>query len=159
MISQPGLLSGLEIKKGSDLLPLMREVKTFSFLNCRSSLMVFEASTKGRRCSSKSRLGKIGGQRLWRLLGLTDLSFREARETSTMAMTGVVGPGAGGEVIGVVMVVVVVRLVITVVIMDTWLGIALRKAATLVDSVAANATTTERKGTLLENALIQPQLE
>ena len=91
---------------------------------------------RGRRWSFRSRLGKMGGQRLWRFLGLTDLPFREARETATMAVeeeaTGVVDLGAGGEVIGVVMVVVVVVwLVTTVVIMNTWLGIALSKAATL----------------------------
>lgn len=61
---------------------------------------------------------------------------------------------------------VAVAVVITVVIMGTWLGIALWKAAALVGSVVAaveaveglvavavDATTVDRKGILLENAL------
>ena len=124
-IGQPGLSGGLAIRKGSDLSLPTRAGKISSFINRRSSPMVFEASAKGRRWSSRSRLGKMGGQRPWRLLGLTDLPFREARETATVAAeaAGEAGPGAGlgpgmgpgGEVIGVVMVVVVVRLVIIVV--------------------------------------------
>ena len=55
------------------------------------------------------------------------------------------------------MVVVVVRFVIAVVIMDTWLGIALRKATALVGSMATDAIIAKKKGTLLENALILPQ--
>ena len=167
---------------------------------------------------------------------LTDLPFREARETATgvvvAAVEGVVALGAGMEadgelVIGAAMVVAVplviivagpgiwlgiaseeimaaaaavavavvveeaevvipvvsqdiwlgtvpvqaaeavaVAVVITVVIMGTWLGIALWKAAALVGSVVAaveaveglvavavDATTVDRKGILLENAL------
>ena len=167
---------------------------------------------------------------------LTDLPFREARETTTgvvvAAVEGVVALGAGMEadgelVIGAAMVVAVplviivagpgiwlgiaseeimaaaaavavavvveeaevvipvvsqdiwlgtvpvqaaeavaVAVVITVVIMGTWLGIALWKAAALVGSVVAeveaveglvavavDATTVDRKGILLENAL------
>ena len=167
---------------------------------------------------------------------LTDLPFREARETTTgvvvAAVEGVAALGAGMEadgelVIGAAMVVAVplviivagpgiwlgiaseeimaaaaavavavvveeaevvipvvsqdiwlgtvpvqaaeavaVAVVITVVIMGTWLGIALWKAAALVGSVVAaveaveglvavavDATTVDRKGILLENAL------
>ena len=168
---------------------------------------------------------------------LTDLPFREARETATgvvvAAVEGVAALGAGMEadgelVIGAAMVVAVplviivagpgiwlgiaseeimaaaavavvveeaeaeaevvipvvsqdiwlgtvpvqaaeavaVAVVITVVIMGTWLGIALWKAAALVGSVVAaveaveglvavavDATTVDRKGILLENAL------
>ena len=59
----------------------------------------------------------------------------------------------------VIEVVKVVRLVTTVVIIDTWQGIALRKAATLAGLVATDVSIAERKGALLENALILPQLD
>ena len=55
------------------------------------------------------------------------------------------------------MVVMVVRLVTIVVIMETWLEIALKKAAALVGSMTTDTIIVERKSTLLENALILPQ--
>ena len=97
-IGQLRLLGSFAIIKGSDLSLPTRAMKISSFINRRSRPMVFKASMKWRWWSSISHLGKMGGQRSWRLLGLTDLSFREARETATV-VAGVVSSGAGRKVI------------------------------------------------------------